>query len=87
MVETLAKELGPDGIAVFGIAPNYFASDDTYSRVAFEKSERFRASVERNVPLGRLSNDDEMTGLIRYLADDSSSFITGQVIAFTGGWA
>ena len=87
LVESLARELGPDGIAVFGIAPNYYASDDTYSNAAFEKSDRFRASVQRNVPLQRLSNENEMPGLIRYLAYDDSAFLTGQVIAFTGGWA
>ena len=87
LVESLARELGPDGIAVFGIAPNYYASDDTYSKAAFEKSDRFRASVQRNVPLQRLSNENEMPGLIRYLAYDDSAFLTGQVIAFTGGWA
>lgn len=87
LVESLARELGPDGIAVFGIAPNYYASDDTYSKAAFEKSARFRASVERNVPLQRLSTENEMTSLIRYLAYDASAFLTGQVITFTGGWA
>ncbi|MEM7018060.1 MAG: SDR family oxidoreductase [Pseudomonadota bacterium] len=86
MVESLAKELGPSGITVFGIAPNYYASDDTYSQTVFAKSERFRASVERNVPLKRLSNAHEMPRLIRYLCLDDSAFMTGQVIAFTGGW-
>lgn len=87
LVKTLAKELGPAGIGVFAIAPNFYASDDTYSRSAFQKSERFRAMVERQVPLGRLSAPDEMRELIRYLASEESLFITGQVIAFTGGWS
>jgi NAD(P)-dependent dehydrogenase (short-subunit alcohol dehydrogenase family) len=86
LVESLARELGADDIAVFGIAPNYYVSDDTYSQVAFDKSERFRASVERNVPLKRLSKPQEMPALINYLAGADSDFITGQVIAFTGGW-
>lgn len=87
LVQSLAKELGPDNIAVYGIAPNYYASEDTYSRIAFEKSDRFKASVKRNVPLQRLSNEMEMGRLVRYLALDDSAFITGQIIAFTGGWS
>ena len=87
MVASLARELGPDGIAVFGIAPNFYASDDTYSRAAFENSEKFRSMVERAVPLQRLSNKQEMARLIHYLCLDDSAFVTGQVFAFTGGWA
>ena len=86
MVKSLARELGPDGIAVFGIAPNYFTSDDTYSQTAFESNEKFRAMVERSVPLKRLSNDNEMSRLIHYLCLDDSAFVTGQVISFAGGW-
>ncbi len=87
LVGSLARELGPAGIAVFGIAPNFFASDDTYSRAAFENSEKFRSMVQRAVPLQRLSNEQEMARLIHYLCLDDSAFVTGQVFAFTGGWA
>ena len=87
LVGTLAQELGPQGVAVFGIAPNYYASDDTYSRTAFAENERFRGSVQRNVPLQRLSNAQEMPDLLRFLCLQDSAFLTGQVFAFTGGWA
>lgn len=63
MVTSLARELGRDGVSVFGIAPVYFTSDDTYPRKAFETNERFRASVEKAVPLGRLSSENEMAKL------------------------
>ena len=86
MVKSLSRELGPDGIGVFGIAPNYFTGDDTYPRDAFENNERLRAMVERSVPLKRISNDNEMSRLIHYLCLDESTFITGQVIGFSGGW-
>ena len=86
MVTSLARELGRDGISVFGIAPVYFTSDDTYPRKAFETNERFRASVEKAVPLGRLSSENEMAKLIKYLCTDESEFVTGQIIGFSGGW-
>ncbi len=86
MVTSLARELGRRGVSVFGIAPVYFTSDDTYPRKAFESNERFRASVEKSVPLGRLSNENEMAKLIKYLCTDESEFVTGQIIGFSGGW-
>lgn len=86
LVKTLAVELGEFGISVFAICPNFYASDDTYSQKEFETNEKYRAAIERQVPLKRLSKEGEMTALIRYLANPDSDFITGQIISFSGGW-
>lgn len=86
MVAGLAKELGPDAITVTAIAPNWFASPDTYPPERFETDDRFRDRVERQVPLGRLSAPGEMEALIAYLASPQAAFITGEVIGFSGGW-
>ena len=87
LVKTLAVELGEFGISVFAICPNFYASDDTYSQHEFETNEKYRAAIEPQVPLKRLSKEGEMSGLIRYLASSESDFITGQIISFSGGWA
>ena len=86
MVKSLAREFGGVGVSVFGIAPVFFTSDDTYPRKAFETNERFRTSVEKAVPLGRLSSENEMAKLIKHLCADESEFVTGQIIGFSGGW-
>lgn len=38
------------------------------------------------VPMGRLGTPDEIGELVAFLASGRSSFVTGQVIYFTGGW-
>lgn len=86
LVKTLAVELGEFGISVFAICPNFYASADTYSQHEFETNKNYRSAIERQVPLKRLSKEGEMAGLIRYLASPDSDFITGQIIAFSGGW-
>ena len=87
LVRSLAKELGPAGISIVGISPNFYASQDTYSQDAYEKNERFQAGVNRAVPLKRLGTPDEMQSLIAYLASKEAAFVSGQIIAFSGGWA
>ncbi len=86
LVAGLAKELGPREIGVTGLAPNYYASADTYSQAAFETNERVRAHVERHVPLQRLSHPREAQRTIAYLCSEDARFISGQVVHFTGGW-
>lgn len=85
-VAGLAKELGPDAIAVTGIAPNWFASPDTFPPERMATDPRFRERVERLVPLGRLSAPGEMEALIGYLTSPEAAFVTGEVIGFSGGW-
>ncbi len=87
LVRSLAKELGPAGISTVGISPNFYASKDTYSQDAYEKNERFQAGVNRAVPLKRLGTPDEMQSLIAYLASKEAAFVSGEIIAFSGGWA
>lgn len=87
LVKTLSVELGEFGISVFAICPNFYASEDTYSQHEFETNEKYRAAIERQVPLKRLSKEGEMAALIQYLANPDSDFITGQIISFSGGWA
>ena len=36
--------------------------------------------------LGRLGNPEEIGELLAFLVSGKSSFVTGQVIDFTGGW-
>jgi len=46
--------------------------------------------VERYVsktPLGRMGAEDDITGIIAYLASDLSKYVTGQHIAVDGGWS
>ncbi|HMV20831.1 MAG TPA: SDR family oxidoreductase [Rhodocyclaceae bacterium] len=44
------------------------------------------AAIAAKVPLGRLGKPEEVGELIAFLASGRASFVTGQVIDFTGGW-
>jgi NAD(P)-dependent dehydrogenase (short-subunit alcohol dehydrogenase family) len=41
--------------------------------------------VERT-PLGRMANNDDIKGVIAYLASDLSAYVTGEKILVDGGW-
>jgi NAD(P)-dependent dehydrogenase (short-subunit alcohol dehydrogenase family) len=41
--------------------------------------------IER-VPLGRLAEPEEIARVVRFLASDEASYVTGQVIVADGGW-
>jgi NAD(P)-dependent dehydrogenase (short-subunit alcohol dehydrogenase family) len=82
----LARELAPAGIQVNAVAPNYLYSELYYPRAHFIDDPAGRELIETRVPLGRLGTPEELGSLVEFLASGTSQFVTGQVIAFTGGW-
>lgn len=86
MIKSLAMELGPHGISVNAIAPNYLENPDYYPPELMAKPGVAEKILSR-IPLGRLGDQEEAAALIAFLAGDHSGFVTGQVIPFAGGWA
>ena len=43
-------------------------------------------AIEDRVPLGRLGTPEEFGALVEFFSSGKSPFVTGQVVAFTGGW-
>jgi len=52
---------------------------------AARDKEKFRTALTRAVPLGRMGRPDDLPGAILFLSSDDAAFITGQVIAVSGG--
>ena len=46
-----------------------------------------RSMMERQIPMGRCGEPDEVVGAALYLASDASSYTSGAVIKIDGGWA
>jgi 3-oxoacyl-[acyl-carrier protein] reductase len=46
-----------------------------------------RAKIEAQVPLGRLGTVEELAAFCMPFVDGTSTFTTGQFVAYAGGWA
>lgn len=82
LTKVLALELASHNIRVNAIAPGWVRTD-------MNKAYRSTAEIERTlagrIPLGRLSEPEDVGKLAVFLASDSSSYITGQEITVDGG--
>ena len=77
MARSWAAELAPRGITVNTVDPG--ATDTGYAT-----GEVYAAGLAR-MPMGRWGEPDDAARLIAFLATDDARWITGQVIASTGG--
>lgn len=84
--QALAKEVAACGIQVNVVAPNYLYSEMYYPRARFIDDAAGRDAIARTVPAGRLGTPEEVGELIAFLVSGRASFMTGQVLYFTGGW-
>lgn len=48
--------------------------------------EQVRAELRARQPIGRLGKPDEVASLVRYLASDEASFVSGALMNIDGGW-
>jgi len=83
LTRELANQWAPHGVRVNAIAPGWFATEMNSGLLEDERSLRW---LERQCPMGRPGREDELDGLLLFLASDASSYCTGQVIAVDGGW-
>lgn len=83
LVQGLAREGAADRICVNGVRMGFIAS-------GFHQRWQGKTDAEIDdriamVPLGRSGDPSEVAALIVYLLSDWSTFITGQMLAITGG--
>jgi NAD(P)-dependent dehydrogenase (short-subunit alcohol dehydrogenase family) len=81
-VKSLAKQLGPKGIRVNGVAPGPIW---TPLQVSGGASEGKVVTFGATAPLGRAGQPVELAGIYVRLAEDDGSFTTGNVYGAGGG--
>lgn len=80
MTKTLAKELARRNITANAVAPGFIATDMTDAL-----SDSQKEAIVGRIGSGRLGEPADIAHLVRFLASDEASYITGQVICVDGG--
>jgi NAD(P)-dependent dehydrogenase (short-subunit alcohol dehydrogenase family) len=86
LTRSLALDYGPHGIRVNVVAPGFVRT-----RLVQESIDRAedRAAAERamvaGVALGRIGDPHEIAGVVRFLASDEASYVTGASLLVDGG--
>ncbi len=78
--KSLAKELGSRNVRANVVAPGYVKTQltDVLPEEATE-------AMLQQTPLGRLGEPEDVARVVRFLASDESSFVTGEVVLVDGG--
>lgn len=78
--KSLAKEVGSRNIAVNAVAPGFIETQMT----AVLKDE-VKDEISKSIPLKRMGTVEDVANVVKFLASEDSSYITGQVIQVDGG--
>ena len=82
MTQSFAKELGPDNIRVNALLPGL---TDTKFASGLTKNEELMKTVLPQIPLGRIAQPEEMSGMVLFLVSGATSYVTGSTFTVDGG--
>ena len=80
LTRAIAQEVASRNITVNAVAPGFIETAMTEA-ISLEAREKLASRI----PMGRLGQPSDVAGLVRFLASDDASYITGQVINVNGG--
>ncbi|GAA4472831.1 beta-ketoacyl-ACP reductase [Enteractinococcus fodinae] len=80
MARSLTRELGSRNITANVVAPGYIDTDMTQ-----QLSEDLQKQYKQAIPAGRFADPAEVANVVRWLASDEASYISGAVIPVDGG--
>ena len=83
LTRLLACEWAGKGINVNGIAPGYFATNNTEALRADETRNR---DILARIPAGRWGDPGDLAGAAVFLASDAAAYVHGTVLPVDGGW-
>lgn len=83
LTKSLAVEWSKKGVTVNAVAPGVFRTD--LNAKLLDSTARGQELLMRT-PMGRFGKTEELIGATVFLASDSASFVTGQILAVDGGF-
>lgn len=78
--KSLAKEVASRNILVNAVAPGFISTDMTSVL-----SDTVKENINSQIPLKRMGSSRDIANVVKFLASEESSYITGQVINVDGG--
>ena len=91
LAKTLSQELGPDKITVNNIITGRILTDRqialrnrTAQQLGISVEEAMKLA-EKDIPLGRLGQPEELAAVVAFLASRQGGYITGASIPVDGG--
>ncbi len=84
LVHHLARATARDRIRVNGVLLGWF---DTEGERTFYSSEQMQEQGHSGIPIGRVGDPAEAAEMAAFLATDASSYMTGSLVRFDGGFA
>lgn len=79
LTKSVARACARDGIVAFTVAPGFIATDMAGPSLAAE-----RASIEGEIPSGRVGTPGEVAGIVALLAGGGADYATGTTIDVNG---
>ena len=83
LTQTVAREVAAEGIRVNLICPHLV---ETPLTADFRNGPRY-AQLVADIPMKRWGELEEVSRVVRFLASEAASYMTGAVIAVDGGWS
>lgn len=77
---TIALEMAQDGSTANCVAPGFVETD-----MLADVPDRVRNQILERIPLDRFAQVEDIVGIVRFLASEKSSYMTGQVLGVNGG--
>lgn len=83
LTKALAVEWAKQGIRVNAVAPTFIETELTEKMFT---DEAFKKDVDNRILLDGLSQPEDISGAVLYLASNLANFVTGETIKVDGGW-
>jgi 3-oxoacyl-[acyl-carrier protein] reductase len=81
LARTLTKEFAGKGVTINSVAPGVI--DNTFHELHTPKD--VFANLVKGIPMGRAGTNQDVAGVIAFLASPAAAYITGEVIHVNGG--